>query len=43
MWKFNNSLLNDKMYVSSIKEKLENVKCQYATHVYNTEKLGIIY
>lgn len=36
-WKFNNSLLTDKDYVKLIKEKICEVKLQYACLVYNRE------
>ena len=41
-WKFNNSLLNDKVYVQSIKELINNIKGQYALPIYNLENLDLI-
>lgn len=41
-WKFNNSLLTDKEYVNLIKEKMNEVKTQYACPVYNTENIRFI-
>lgn len=41
-WKFNNSLLKDKEYVYLIKEKIKNVKQQYACPVYNLENIETI-
>lgn len=37
-WKFNNSLLTDKDYVKLIKEKICEVKLQYACLVYNRDR-----
>jgi hypothetical protein len=38
-WKFNNSLLGDKDYVKLIKEKILDVKKQYACLIYNLENI----
>lgn len=38
-WKFNNSLLSDKEYVDLIKEKMNDVKAQYACPVYNMKNI----
>ena len=34
-WKFNNSLLRDKVYIDEIKKLILRIKKQYALHVYN--------
>ena len=39
LWKFNNSLLYDKDYVTLVKETMDRVKKQYAVFVYNYESL----
>lgn len=41
-WKFNNSLLKDKQYVSEIKTLIYDVKKQYAVPVYNMDNLNNI-
>ena len=38
-WKFNNSLLKDKCYVEKIKNKIDEIKTQYAIPVYNLDKI----
>ena len=38
-WKFNNSLLKDKIYVDSIKQTILNVKKQYALPIYNFDEI----
>jgi exonuclease III len=38
-WKLNNSLLTDKVYVDLIKQKIQDIKTQYACPVYNMENL----
>ena len=38
-WKFNNSLLKDKVYVEEIKKLINNVKKQYSLLVYNHENI----
>ena len=38
-WKFNNSLLKDKMYIAEIKKVITEVKKQYALPVYNFENI----
>ena len=42
LWKFNNSLLRDKHYVEMIKEKLMDIKEQYAVPVYNLGNINNI-
>lgn len=41
-WKFNNSLLKDKIYVDEIKKVISNTKKQYAVPIYNYEELDNI-
>jgi exonuclease III len=41
-WKFNNSLLKDKEYLEEIKAIITKIKRQYATPVYNFEKIDEI-
>ena len=36
-WKFNNSLLKDKVYVRTVKDLIENIKEQYAVIMYDPE------
>lgn len=38
-WKFNNSLLTDKDYVTLIKEEINKVKLQYACPIYKRENV----
>ena len=38
-WKFNNSLLTDKEYVTLIKEEINKVKLQYACPIYERESV----
>ena len=38
-WKFNNSLLKDKIYVKTVKELIENIKQQYAVMMYLPEMI----
>ena len=38
-WKFNNSLLKDKIYVDNIKETILRVKKQYAIPIYNYDEI----
>ena len=42
-WKFNNSLLKDKNYVTEINKILTEVKCQYSLPVYNHDNIDKIY
>ena len=42
LWKFNNSLLHDPEYVKLIKKQINDVKEQYAVHVYKKDALGDI-
>ena len=37
-WKFNDSLLKDKTYISMIKQLFLDVKKRYAVQVYNLDK-----
>ena len=41
-WKLNNSLLADKEYVNLIKEKIKNIKLQYACPIYNFNNIDSI-
>ena len=41
-WKFNNSLLKDKVYVRMIKQLIEKVKQQYSIMIYSPEALNNI-
>ena len=41
-WKFNNSLLKDKVYVRMIKELIEKVKQQYSIMIYSPEAINNI-
>ena len=41
-WKFNNSLLKDKLYVNSIKETIDRVKKQYAILIYSPDEISNI-
>ena len=38
-WKFNNSLLKDKLFIESIKKTINDVKEQYAVPIYNFEEI----
>lgn len=38
-WKFNNSLLTDKDYVTIVKKTINDVKKQYSCPVYNADNL----
>ena len=42
LWKHNNSLLKDIDYLTIIKEKINEVKMQYALPIYNTENINTI-
>ena len=41
-WKFNNSLLKDKLYVKTIKELVENIKQQYSVLLYSPDEINNI-
>ena len=41
-WKFNNSLLYDKDYVTEIKSLINRIKGQYCSRVYNLDNIDII-
>jgi len=42
LWKFNNSLLQDKQYLETINEKIDEIRQQYAIPVYNFDKISEI-
>ena len=42
LWKHNNSLLNDKDYIETINNKIDEVKKQYALPVYNMDQINNI-
>jgi hypothetical protein len=41
-WKFNNSLLNDIEFLDTIKNRILEVKKQYAVPVYNNDRISDI-
>ena len=42
LWKFNNSLLTDKIYIDIIKKTIVELKIQYACPIYNFNNLNTI-
>lgn len=42
LWKFNNSLLYDSEYIKTVKDKISDIKKQYAALVYNFDNIDII-
>ena len=42
LWKFNNSLLNDIEFLDTIKNKILDVKKQYAVPIYNKDRISDI-
>ena len=43
LWKFNNSLLNDIEFLDTIKNRILDVKKQYAVPVYNNDRISDIH